>query len=147
MKITEKHLNKLVFKYGWNHISKKTKLPMNLIEKYLKYLDLEIIFTFQNLTESFIEKYAKHDLHWHHLSACQNLSENFLIKHKHKIHWYNVYFFNRKVTKKKITNGNITYHKLYDNIRLYTDNEKTKRYLFLKNVDYIKVNYFLITFD
>lgn len=84
---------------------------------------------------SYLEKKCS----WEDLSKYEIFQKEFIEKFKTKIDW--IHLKNSKnILIKQITNKYITYWKIHTNIYIYENTNKTKRYLFLKNIEYIKID-------
>lgn len=130
----------------WTWISQNEKLSEYFIEKNQDKVNWACISGYQKLSERFIKKFQD-KVEWGFICWYQNLSESFIKKFQDKINWYCLIKFNMKIPIRKIKKDNIKCYKIYNHIYVYKDTEKNKRYLFLKNADYIKDQNFLIVFN
>lgn len=85
-------------------------------------------------------------INWYWISIKKPLSEKFLITFKYNIFWKWLICANYHIPINKITNESTSYHQIHNNIYIYENSDKNKRYLFLKNMDYEEINSRLISF-
>lgn len=77
----------LIDNVDWKKLSMYVKLPMEFIMEFQSYLHRPIIYKYQTLTEYFIEKYCFGHYKWDYVLKYQQLSEEFIIKHKNVINF------------------------------------------------------------
>lgn len=135
-----KEIEKIIDDYNLNCTVKQFETNFNGVQDKVIWFFVSINY---ELSEFFLEKYFN-KLSSIGVSEYQQLSEKFLIKHKYKINWSSILNNNWYVPILTMKNKYVKYYKIYENIYVYINDYKTKRYLFLKGINYEEIDKYLI---
>lgn len=107
--ISESFIKRRVHYVNWPAISEHYPLNLEFVKKYEQYLYLEFVFCRGDLSTEVFEflvdriKYAKYKLPlWTAISKYQNLSDNFIEKHKENIN-FEVAIYNKNIDENTIS--------------------------------------------
>lgn len=90
--LSEAFIEEFADKLNWRMVSNRATLSEAFIEKHIDRLDMSAILSRQKVSEAFLRKnmasFKWND--WKALSACQKLSEKFILEFADKINWTDI---------------------------------------------------------